>query len=461
MIRKGHDYLAGLDDSRDVRFADGPVRSVADDTRLAGCARTMAGLYDLHHDAAVASVLNEDEGGARYSRAFARPRTAEELRSRMAVTELLALRTAGTMARLPDYVPLVLLGLLNEKSLIASVDRQHAENLEAFFQNCRQRDLCLAHSFADPQVDRSRSSDELRHLHVTGQSASGITVRGVKTVATLAPLADEYLVITPPRAELTRQQAVCFSVPLASKGLHLHCRDSYAGARSAGPLASRFDEIDALAVFDDVHVPAERVFFFGEPQVLRRLWRHLNSWAYHHMLVRLLAKAELFAGTCVQIAKSIGSFSFPNVRDAVGEVLRYCDTLRVFVHASEAKARIMPSGLAMPDASTLAVAHMYAIEHYPRLPQTVLQLSGQSLLLIPYSVSDPVIRDTFGGTADGLRQRELLFRLAWDLACSPFAARQSLFEAFNARDLAKNRAAYVDSYDTARLESLVQAINQH
>lgn len=455
MIRTGRQYLDALGDGRDVRFIDGRVSRVTEDPHLAGCARTVAGLYDLQHDPAHAGVLTEEENGATYSRAYARPRTVEELRGRRAVVDLLARLTAGTMGRMPDYVPLVLLGLLNEGALLSSVDPRYAANVETYFAYCRERDLCMAHSFADPQVDRSKPSHEVNYLRVTGISDAGLTVRGVKTVATLAPFADEYLVVTPPRNGLTRDQAICFAVPVATAGLHFECRASYGGGDVRAPLSNHFDEIDALAVFDDVHVPADRVFFFGDPRLLGRLWRHLNSWTYYHMLVRLLAKSELFAGVCIRIAKTVGTFAFPNVRDAIGDVLRYTEALRAFIRASEAEAWIMPSGLAMPEPRTLATAHMYAIEHYPRLPQTVAQLSGQSLLLLPYVETDTVVRQTFGATAESLAQRESLFRLAWDLACSPFAARQTLFESFNARDLTKNRAMFVDAYDTTRLEGLV------
>jgi 4-hydroxyphenylacetate 3-monooxygenase len=97
---------------------------------------------------------------------------------------------------------------------------------------------------------------------------------------------------------------------------------------------------------------------------------------------------------------------------------------------------------------------MYAIEHYPTLPKTVISIGGQSLLCFaPESdvVIDRELQEAIGnylGDAKypaGLRQR--LYRAAWELSCSAFAGRQTLFELFNARDLTRTRQDFLRGYD--------------
>ena len=52
----------------------------------------------------------------------------------------------------------------------------------------------------------------------------------------------------------------------ATEGLRLLCRDSYDHEKSHfdAPLASRFEEMDAVVLFDNVLVPWERVFMYRE-----------------------------------------------------------------------------------------------------------------------------------------------------------------------------------------------------
>jgi 4-hydroxyphenylacetate 3-monooxygenase len=57
--------------------------------------------------------------------------------------------------------------------------------------------------------------------------------------------------------------AICFAVPMNAKGLKILSRKSYEQAATSifdNPLASRFDENDAIIYFDDVKVPWDRVF---------------------------------------------------------------------------------------------------------------------------------------------------------------------------------------------------------
>ena len=86
-------------------------------------------------------------------------------------------------------------------------------------------------------------------------------------LATLAPFADELLIY--PGSDIRPQDgryALSFAIPVATPGLRFICRDSFAKTRDPFdyPLSSRFDEQDAFVIFDDVEVPAERVFLDGD-----------------------------------------------------------------------------------------------------------------------------------------------------------------------------------------------------
>ena len=120
-------------------------------------------------------------------------------------------------------------------------------------------------------------------LHKVGETENGIVVRGARMLATLAPFADELTIY--PGSDIRPQDgnyALSFAHP---DGRRRGSSSSAATAtRSSAaafdyPLSSRFDEMDAVAIFDDVEVPKDRVF-------LRRRHRRLLRGHHRHRLAR-------------------------------------------------------------------------------------------------------------------------------------------------------------------------------
>jgi len=100
-------------------------------------------------------------------------------------------------------------------------------------------------------------------LRVVRETDGGVIVRGAKMLSTLAPFANElYAGPFMPRAPGEEEYALAFALPCATPGLKFVCREPYDTGRSHfdRPVSSRFDEEDALAIFDNVVVPWERVF---------------------------------------------------------------------------------------------------------------------------------------------------------------------------------------------------------
>lgn len=459
-LRTGASYLDGLRDSRDVWSEGKRVESVPDHPAFQGCLRSLSEVYDAQHDPELRDDMTTKGDSGREGLAWMLPRTADDLRRRRAMIEKLARRHGGAMGRLPDYVPLVLWGLMDAQPTLTAVNPEWAANLTAFYEHCHQNDLCLSHSFTDPQIDRGDPTRDRHRLRIVEQTRDGIVVSGAKTVATLAPFADEYLVLTPPRRGLTDNQALVFAIPIATPGLRLICRRSFASPD--GPLASRHDEMDAWAVFDRVHVPANRIFLAGDIHTIRRIWRTVTVWTHYQILARMAVKAEVFLGVGGLITETIGTRGFQNVREDLGNMIRYLETLRAFLTAAEAGTRVTPAGLALPDPRVLAVGHLYAIEHFPHLVRLIVELSGHSLLMAPgpNDLAHPETRADFERHFGGeqVDDRARLFRLAWDLACSDFAGRQLLFESFNARSVVQNRLALFDHYDLSSYQETARRL---
>ena len=131
----------------------------------------------------------------------------------------------------------------------------------------------------------------------------GVVIQGARMLATIAPIADELLVFPSTVLRGTPEDApysYAFAIPNDSPGLRYLCRTSLynGGSTHDEPLASRYEEMDAVAVFDHVFVPSERIFMLGNPQLCNSFYTETGAGALmtHQVVTRTIAKSEFFLG---------------------------------------------------------------------------------------------------------------------------------------------------------------------
>ena len=192
----------------------------------------------------------------------------------------------------------------------------------------RDHDLSTTHALMNPQVDRRQAEADQAMgkvaLHKVGETDGAIVVRGARMLATLAPFADELLVY--PGSDIRPQDgryALAFGIPIATPGLKFICRDSYSRARDPYdyPLSSRFDEMDAVVIFDDVEIPKERVFLDGDTEGYSEVitdtgWR---GHIMHQAFTRAWTKLNFALGLGHMIANTTGVVRFDHIQEKLGQ----------------------------------------------------------------------------------------------------------------------------------------------
>jgi aromatic ring hydroxylase len=462
-IRSGREYLASLLDDRRVWISGEIVENVVEHPVFAGAARSVADLYDLQHIEGNGLAVPGPNGGL-VSFGYEVPWSADDLRRRRRAVEHLARRTGGTMGRLPEYGTAFAIGLL---SIADEFGPDHAERIESWFGRCRDTDVCLVTSFVDPQVDKSKPAIDSGLLRVVSEAPDGVVLSGCKSVATLGPLSNEFLIITAPRQFAADGEVVYVSVPADSPGLRFYCRRPFQTGRSSAdhPLAARFDEPDAWALFDEVFVPRERIFLAGSADITKvaGFFREILSWPWYHNLARISVKAKLLAGVCSLVTDYLNTWRFPQVQEAVGEVVEYAVTIEAYLRAAEEDCAFSDRDFAVPNATVMSVAKLFAVKNYPRMLEILRELSGQGIIMAPTEAdlaseigSD--IERYFGTEDVSARNRARLFNLAWDLACDSFGGRQLLFELFNAGGLTVSKLGVANSVDRSEYVALAKEL---
>ncbi len=454
--RTGRQYLNGLrEQQREVWIGGERVKDVTTHPGLAGGARAIAALYDMQCDPKYHDQMTytSPTTGDRVGLSFINPRTREELESRRVMMLNWARSTCGMMGRSPDFmnVTLAAWGAAAEYFAGGKGGRpEFAQNVRRYYEFIRENDIVLTHSLINLQRSRNVSAhynlQEGTALQAIRENSRGIVVRGARVLATLGPISDEIAVYSPRLGQYSEGHspfALAFSIPCGTPGLRFLCRDSFDLGRSHfdHPLGSRFEEMDCIVFFDDVEVPWERMFLYGDVDLLNgaAAGTHYSAHSSHQGAAKNLAKCELVLGLALLMTETLGNTHLPHVEERIGELMLTTTLTRALMRAGEADAKLDEWGVMCPDPVTIESTRNLFMTAYPRMIE-ILQLLGSSSFMITPSEADfkgPLAADieqylaTDNTTA---RDRVRLFRLAWDVAGSSFGSRQVLYERFFASD---------------------------
>ncbi len=473
--RRGAAYLDGLHDDRQIWIDGERVADVTRDRRLGRGVRSIAALYDLQLEPSRIDQMTylSPTSGERVGLSHIAPRSIDDLVKRRNMIRAWSEWSAGMFGRSPDFLNAMVMGCAANPEYFANNAPAYADNIQRYAEQVREQDLCLTHTLVAPQVNRSVHPDHQAGgavaLRVVGETDQGLLMSGARILATLAPASDELFVAPAPSRSYSgigNPRAFAFAIPLATQGLRLICRESFDIGRSSfdHPLGSRFEEMDCTAVFDQVLVPWERVFLYGDQEYCSAVFRKTNIFthAMHQFITKNWVKAEFVLGVATLMAEAIGIAEQLHIQRLLGEILNAALTLRAFIRAAEADAAPGPGGVWAPDNETLLTARSFFPEVYPRLVEIVQILGSSGLANIPSeaSVESPELVDDiekfFQGAAIGGKERIRLFRLAWDVACSSFAGRQVLYERYFAGDFYRNVAAHYVNHDKRPYTKMVQ-----
>ncbi len=428
--------------------------------------RSVAALYDMQHDPELRDEMTyiSPSTGAHVGLSFLTTRSHDDLARVRRMMKRWADYSGGMMGRAPDYLNRALTAFGAAADYCAANDPRFGDNIRRYYEYVRENDLCLTHTLINPQANRavgpSQQADPYLAAGIVRETGDGVLIRGARMLATL-PVSDEIMVF--PSTVLRGQQedapyAFAFAIPCATPGLRLLCRETFDYDRPPAdhPLGSRFEEMDAVVIFDDVLVPWERMFLMRDVERCNKAFAETRAVVHmaHQVVTKNIAKTEFVLGIICLIVDTIAIEQFQHVQEKVAEVIQYLETMRAFLRAAEADAAIDRWGVMTPAWSPLDTARIMYTRMYPRMIEIMHQLGASGLMAIPTAADmagpqGPTIEKYYQAARAGSRDRIRLFRLAWDLALSAFGSRQALYERFFFGDPVRMAGAMFANYDKA------------
>ncbi|MQG83540.1 MAG: 4-hydroxyphenylacetate 3-monooxygenase, oxygenase component [SAR202 cluster bacterium] len=476
-IRTGAEYVQCLQERHPEVYLRGErIDDVTTYPSLRNGVATMAKLYDMQHDAEFRDDMTyvSPSSGESVGASFIIPKSIGDLEHRHRMMAHWAKASFGMMGRTPDFLNVSLMAMAQAGDYFAQNRPEFKDNIQNYYEYVRENDLVLTHTLVNLQRTRSTTTTPLVDttgvaLAVTKETDDGLIVNGARVLATLGPLSDE-IAVYPARSHRLPdgsegRYSFAFAIPSDTKGLRYLCRESYDLERSNfdHPLGSRFEEMDAIVFFDNVLVPWDRVFLYGDPDLCNNMAMSTNQYLHsgHQVVTRNVAKCEFILGLASLMVRTLGSGGNPQVQSMLAEIIENLQMTKACLRAAEADAKPDRWGVTSPSLQYIGVARSMFIKMYPRMAEILHLLGSSSLMALPTEadmdgpLASDIERYLETDTASAA-ERVRLFRLAWDTCCSAFGSRQVLYERFFQGDSQRNAIILNNVTDTTPMTEMVQ-----
>ncbi len=464
-LRTPEQYRASLKDGRTVYYKGERVPDVTEHPVIQVAIEHASIDYRMAEDPRWKDLatVTDNHTGRLTSRYYHLPGNSQDLLRRSALIEQ-ATRLGRTLVVLIKEIGTDALFALHilATQMDGKLGTKYLERVRRYRAYCRDNDLALAVAQTDVKGDRSLAPSEQPdpdvYVHIVGESAEGITVRGAKVHTSVSTNANEIIVL-PTRAlgEKDRDYAVSFAVPANARGLKLIAAP-YGAARMDvfdHPISGQHRMMETLTVFDDVLVPWDRVFLKGEWQYAGPLALTFVEFHRFTAISYKLPLVDLLVGCARLMAEYNGLERVSHVRDKMIHLIGYAETLRALTQTAAMQCKVVDPGIAVPNQMLVNIAKHHFASHYHQAVQWVQDISGGLVVTGPSGrdLQSPEIGSYVKKYLAGKKgisgdKRLQAFKMVRDLTASDFGGYQEVLAVHAEGSIEAEKLAIFRSYDS-------------
>ncbi|MFH3480470.1 4-hydroxyphenylacetate 3-hydroxylase family protein [Xanthobacter variabilis] len=444
MIRTGAQYLDSIRDGREVYINGERVRDVPSHPMFKPLVDIRARIYDMQWEARTRDVMTFTQDGEVNGIGNKLPITQEDWWDKRRATDCVMREVGGIVTRVGDETVGEMWSLFDGQDVLNEVDPRFSANIRDHIDRVLHHDPFHVSANTDPKGDRSRlpqEQDPDMLLHVVKETDAGLIVRGAK-YETAAPYANQ--AFTKPTIanwgdSAYSDYAVGFICDLGSPGIKFICRTGFAGRRPVEdyPLSSRFDEVEALVIFDDVLIPWENVLFYRHTRAAIFMRATLHRYSAFAFVQRSLTFADMLIGAALFNARQTGLDKLQAVQEKLAELAVYREGINAHLTASVTLAERSPSGLSMPNQSLLYAGRVLACSQLHHVMHVARELCGGQICITPDAAAfahpdtKPWLDKFYTLNEEwGAEDRRRLLAFARDMLNSDYAGHRLSFQLF-------------------------------
>jgi len=447
--KTGSEHIKSLKDGRTVYIDGKLVPDVTEHPAFRNSVKSAALLYDYQARPENIELMTYLPEGSnrRVNRAWQMPRNYDEIIKRRRAMQAWASLSYGFMGRSPDHLASALVGQRMGIEVFEKHGPKRAQALRDYFEEASRNDYFLTYVIINPQAERAKDWGEQKEemvARIVDEDSGGVTIRGAKMLGTSSIMANEVFVANlQPLKPGEEDLAFSCALPMNAKGLRVLSRKSYEAAAVSifdNPISSRFDENDALIYFEDVKVPWERIFVHRDTDMCRAQFHDTAGHIYqnYQSQIRLSVKIKFMIGLAHRITEAIGTTNIPSVREQLGHLAAHSSMVNAMMAGMEAEGS-MRGEWYVPNKHFMYSAQVLTQDLYPRIVNTLRELSGGALIMLPSSIHDfkdpqlkRIIDVTQRAAKMGPEVKVKFLKAAWDAVGSEFGSRHTQYEMFYA-----------------------------
>lgn len=461
MIRTGEEYKESLRDGRKVYYDGEAVSDVTTHPAMKPLIDIRARIFDMAHDPATRGIFAYEQEGQINTITTKPPRTREDWAAKRLATDTIMDEVGGVVTRVGDETVGEMWSLLDGSDVLSEIDPRFAANIKRHIDLACFDDPFHVSANTDPKGDRSKApqdQDPDMLLHVVRETDNGIVVRGAKfeTAAAYANQAFTKPTIANWGDSALSDYAVGFICNFSNPNLKFICRSGFAGKNSIDdyPLSTRFDELEALVIFDDVEIPWEDVLFYQHTKAATFIRATLHRYSAFAFVQRIERMADQLIGVSLLNAQQTGLDKQQAVQEKLAELACYREGINAHLTAAITLAQESPAGLLMPNQSLLMAGRYFAVTNLPAMMHIARDLVGGQLCITPDKASfdgpetGPWLQKYYSVNErwDSVDRRKLL-AYARDLLSSDYAGHRLAFKTFAQSPKFAHLAAVYRNFD--------------
>jgi 4-hydroxyphenylacetate 3-monooxygenase/4-hydroxybutyryl-CoA dehydratase/vinylacetyl-CoA-Delta-isomerase len=299
-----------------------------DDRRVDAGMKVIAMTYDAAQDPRFKDLITVKSPltGKEINRYTHVPQNSEDLLAKQKLTRELCGLCGGCIQRCMANDTISAISIVT-KEMDDELGTEYLERFLNYLKYYQDNDLCGNAGQTDIKGDRSKRPYEQQdpdlYLRVVEKKKGGIVVRGAKAHNTMAPYADEIIVV--PTRAMTKDDsdwAVSFAIPADTEGISLIAKASQPDPRTH--IKAPYNEkgiMDSLTVFDNVFVPWERVFMCGEWKYAGRLALLFANYHRFSYCGCKPATTDIVMGATALVAEYNGVANASHIKDDLAELM--------------------------------------------------------------------------------------------------------------------------------------------
>src|ERR671935_10159 len=338
------------------------------------------------------------------------------------------------------------------------------ENARRWYRDSQEHVYFINHTLVNPPVDRNRDIHEVDDvfIHAVAETDEGVIVRGAKMVATGSAISNFNFVSYHGALPIKKKEyALSFFAPMNLPGTKLICRPSYEyqaavlGSPFDYPLSSRFDENDAVLVFEDALIPWENFLIYGNLEIASTY--HLTGFIWRALFqgcTRLAVKLDFLAGLFIKAVEAIGTVEFRGIQASVGEILAWRNTFWALTDAMCHNPVPSANGSVLPNIEAGSAYRILSNIAMPKIKEIIENQVAGAMIVQPSHAVDwknedlrPLLDQFYRGSNGYDAEHKIkTIKLLWDSIGSEFGVRHELYE-----------RTYSGSHELTRLEAFFMA----